>query len=115
MRLLWVLVKLAVLMVALGAGAGVAAYLTIQSATTARKVEVPGIVGMDVPAATRKLEGAGLHIDFEPEEKNTYDESVPASPVLKQDPPPGAFLKQDRRVRVALSLGSRNLYVPRVV
>lgn len=115
MRFLWALVKVAFTLVGLVAVAAAAAFLTIEYATAARKVEVPPVLGLDVPSATRKVQGTGLQIDFEADEKNVYDETVPANHVVRQEPAAGSLLKEGRRVRVTLSLGPRNFYVPRVV
>jgi len=115
MRILVGLVKLSLTLLALVVVAGLAAYLTIRVMTGKDSVEVPDLVGLPMPEALRRLDEVGLRIRIEEEGKNAFDDRIPAGNVLRQSPAPGSYLKQDRRVRVVLSLGRRDVFVPRVV
>jgi serine/threonine-protein kinase len=115
MRFVWGMVKVGLFLAILVVVAGLAAFLTFQFATTTSSVEVPDLTGLNQTAATRKLDDAGLRIRFEEDDRNVFDEHIPRGHVVKQEPGAGSKLKQDRRVRVVLSLGPRNLYVPKVV
>ena len=115
MRFLWNLIKLGFLVAAAGGIAFVTFLLTIQYVTTTRAVQVPDVVGLSQATASRRMDAAGLRIQFEEDEKNTFDDRIPPGHILRQDPPAGSKLKQDRKVRVVVSLGPRNTYIPRVV
>jgi len=115
MRFLWGAVKFFLILGALAAVVGIAFLLTLRFATTVESVAVPDLVGLDPPTAIRALNPLGLGIQFEEDEKNAFDDEIPAGHVLRQTPAPGTFLKKSRKVKVSLSLGSRRLFVPRVV
>lgn len=76
------------------------------------EVEVPDLTGKEVKEAERLLAMKGLSLKLV-DEKN--DSSVPKNHVLSQDPAPNSRIKQNRTVRVVLSLGPEEVTVPTVV
>lgn len=72
-------------------------------------VLVPRLVGMDVKAARRACEARRLRMEIE---DSRYAAGVPADRVLNQFPGEGAAVKQNRTVRVHVSLGTEMVQVP---
>ena len=108
--------KLIVFGIALAGAAGLAFWFTIQRAQDEREVvEVPELYGLDTRQALSEVNQVGLRLVIEDDSKSQYDAHVPLNAILRQDPAAGTRLKADRRVRVTLSLGPHDLYVPRVV
>jgi len=115
MRYLWALAKIGATLIALAAVAAVAGYITIQVVTGKESVEVPDLTGIEMSEALRQLDEVGLRLQLEEEDPSGFDDVVPAGHVLRQHPAAGSYLKRDRKVRAVLSLGPRDVYVPRVV
>src|SRR5262249_8930366 len=80
-----------------------------------RVVTVPDLHGLDTTEALRKVNEVGLRLAVDDAAKSPYDASVPFNHIVRQDPAAGTQIKTDRKVRVLLSLGAHNLYVPQVV
>lgn len=115
-RFFFGLAKLLLLLMALGLTAALAAWFTIAYVTEDRElVVVPELRGLDTTDALRKVTAVGLRLDIAEDSKSQYDATVPAKHVLRQEPSAGTKIKADRRVKVVLSRGPQNLYVPRVV
>ena len=115
-RLLVILVKAGLLLGALAVTAGLAAWFTIAFfADEKHVVTVPELRGLDTTEALRKVNELGLRLVVDDASKSQYDPNVPFNHILRQDPPAGSQIKTDRKVRVLLSLGAHNLYVPQVV
>ena len=54
-------------------------------------------------------------MQLEEDVEDAFDDRVQLNHVLRQHPAAGSFLKRDRKVRVVLSQGARDMFVPRVV
>jgi len=76
------------------------------------EVDVPDLTGKELKEAEQMLEAKGLDLKVVDE---LHDAGVPKSHVLSQDPAPGSRAKQNRTVRVVLSLGAEEVMVPNVI
>lgn len=76
------------------------------------EVEVPDLTGKEVKEAERLLAMKGLSLK-QVDGKN--DPSIPKNHILSQDPGPNSRIKQNRTVRVVLSLGPEEVTVPTLV
>lgn len=72
---------------------------------------VPAVVGMDVAAARRACDAAGLQLV---EEGKRHGDGVLPGLVLSQTPAPGSEVKPGRSVRVMVSLGTEVVSMPDV-
>lgn len=115
MRYLLAVVKYGLLLIALAGVAALAGYITIKIVTGKESVVVPDLAGLEMSEAYRRLEAVGLRPQLAEQDQNAFDERVPANHVIRQSPAAGSILKRDRKVKVTLSLGARDVYVPRVV
>lgn len=115
MKLLRNLMLGAVLFTALLIVGGLAAWITVRVMTGKGSVEVPQLIGLDMSDAIRKLDQAGLRVHIDEDDTRAFDDVIAANQVLRQTPSAGSFRKRDSSVRVVLSLGPKDVYVPRVV
>lgn len=98
---------------AVGAAVFVAAFwLSVRSVARSTEVEVPDLVGLDLAAAQKRVEPAGLVLQVADER---HDPRVPSGRVIEQVPRPGSSVRRGRKVKLVLSLGDRVLAVPTVV
>jgi len=111
-RLLLATLKWGGLVLALGGLAGLSGYLSMRKAVRGGEVEVPNLQGQALVDATRLLQAGGLLIEKSGERS---DPNLQAGKILGQDPPGGARLKRNRKVRVIVSLGAEVLQVPLLV
>jgi eukaryotic-like serine/threonine-protein kinase len=100
-------------MAALAVTYGVFFLAAMRVANRAREVKVPDVRGKSVAAATDALGAAGLLLRVDP--NRAPDPKVPADHVLSQTPDPGTTLRSQRSVRVRVSDGQRDPFVPSVV
>lgn len=86
-------------------------YVTMQWVFTGREVDVPELAGVTLEEARLLAGRSELYLE---EDEPRYDQSVPAGLVRSQDPPAGATIKKNRKVRVSLSLGPLAVSIPDV-
>ncbi|MEO7192125.1 MAG: PASTA domain-containing protein [Vicinamibacterales bacterium] len=87
-------------------------FLTgMRVANRAREVKVPELRGQAVADANRALASVGLIMKID---QRRADSKVPADHVLGQDPDPGTVLRRQRVIRVRVSEGQRDPFVPLV-
>jgi beta-lactam-binding protein with PASTA domain len=103
----WI-VAILLLLLAAGGAAFAGWYL---AAGPGKQVTVPGILGLDQPAAEAALADAGLLLQVAGED---FSETVAPGLVLSADPEPGASVAPDSVVSVVLSLGPERYAVPDV-
>lgn len=92
---------------------GVFFLAAMRVATRAREVKVPDIRLRSLAEAQASLNAVGLVMRVD--EVRRADPKVPADHVLTQDPEPGTVLRRQRAVRVRMSDGQRDPFVPSVV
>jgi serine/threonine-protein kinase len=97
------------------AGALVATYLlffaaAMRVALKAREVVVPDLVNRTANEATQIAGDVGLAVRLD--DVRRPDPNIAAGRVIAQDPPAGSMSREQRTVRVWLSLGSRASTVP---
>jgi serine/threonine-protein kinase len=85
------------------------AAVSMRLALVGREVTVPDVTGLDPDAATTVLTAQRLTLQVESER---YDLRVEAGKILAQDPPAGAQVKRDRKIKVITSLGSKVIAIP---
>ncbi len=84
-----------------------------EAAVHGRKTEmVPDLSGTSVAAALDRLSPLGLGLI---QEGNEFDSSVPVGSILRQNPAPGAVVREGRIVRVVISQGGRTVLVPALI
>lgn len=97
------------LLVALGVVFAGYAYL---SRVSAKYVEVPKLIDLNVEEAKKILEERGLKLKIAGKEySSTYEEGK----IIKQMPSPGQKLEKGREVKVVISLGERPVNVPDLI
>jgi eukaryotic-like serine/threonine-protein kinase len=101
--------KIALLGAALAMIAAMSAYLTVRRAVSGRDVLVPDLTQMTTGEAEAVLRKQGLLLETLAER---HDPRVEPGRVLAQDPPAGASIKIDRKVKVVLSLGDKGAKIP---
>jgi serine/threonine-protein kinase len=87
------------------------AFLLVWQATAPKEVKVPRVEGLDEKAALMLLENAGLLAEisaYRPSEK------VAAGKVIEARPNAGRLVKQNRKVNLIISTGSKWTKVPDV-
>jgi serine/threonine-protein kinase len=94
------------LLVALFAGSF---YVTMRVVFAGREVLVPDLAGLVVDEARATLNRSELYLETAAER---FDERVPKGRVQSQDPPAGATIKKNRKVRVTVSLGPLEIAIP---
>jgi serine/threonine-protein kinase len=108
----WSAGRLLVLAVALSATFGVFFLTGMRVANRAREVRVPDLRGKSVAEANEALGEVGLVLRVD---MRRPDPKVPANHVLAQEPEPGTVLRRQRSIRVRVSEGQRDPFVPSVV
>ena len=88
---------------------GASFYLAMRMVFVGREVEVPDLVAMEVDQARATLNRSELYLETAAER---YDEKVPKGKIQSQDPPAGATIKKNRKVRVTVSLGPLEVEIP---
>ena len=104
-RLGW-LVLMSGLLVALFAGSF---YITMRVVFVGREVMVPDLAGLLVDEARATLNRSELYLETAAER---YDDRVLKGRVQSQDPPAGATITKNRKVRVTVSLGPLEIAIP---
>jgi len=99
------------LLVAYGAVALTAAFVTIRVTARGSSATVPPLAGLDIAQCRQLLAGRGLEYLVTGEE---WSEQQPAGMVLSQAPAPNARVKRGRRVRLVLSRGSEIIQMPQL-
>lgn len=89
--------------------AALSAYLTVRRSVSGRNVQVPDLTEMTVEEAASMLRRNGLVLE---EAAQRNDERVESGRILAQDPPPGADIKLERKVKVVVSLGDKVSSIP---
>lgn len=89
--------------------AALSAYFTVRHSVVGRDVQVPDLSGLTSDEASALLQKNGLVLE---EAARRNDEQVEAGRVLAQDPPPGASIKLQRKVKVVVSLGDKVSSIP---
>lgn len=93
----------------LAAVAAFSAYLTVRRSVAGGTLEVPDLTELTIEDATALLKRNGLLLE---EAAGRNDERVEAGRVLAQDPPAGADIKLQRKVKVVVSLGDKVNSIP---
>ncbi len=101
----WGAMGLAVLLVFSGS-----VWVTMKMVMGRQEVEVPDLIGMEPPQATRALEKLDLKLKVEA--YSQFSDTIEKGKVATQYPIFGSRLKRDNIVRVVLSKGSQRLMVP---
>jgi eukaryotic-like serine/threonine-protein kinase len=102
-------VKIGLVAGVLAAAAALSAYLTVRRSIAGRGVQVPDLSQMTVEEATSALKQRGLLLE---EAAQRNDERVEAGRILAQDPLAGSDIKQQRKVKVVVSLGDKVSSIP---
>ena len=103
-RHLLLAVKVGLLGAVLAVIAALSAYYTVRRSVSGRDVQVPDLTQMTTAEATALLSERGLVLD---EAAQRNDDRVEEGRILAQDPPPGSAIKQQRKIKVVVSLGTR--------
>lgn len=77
----------------------------------ARYTTTPSVLGLDKAAAEKKLDDAGLSVDYA---DAAYSESVKKGDVISSDPTAGARILPDDTVTLTLSLGPERYDLPKL-
>ncbi len=86
-------------------------YLTMRLVFTGREVTVPELTGMPLEEARTTVSRLSLYLQ---EDEPRHDDITPAGRVRVQEPPAGATIKKNRKVRVSVSLGRLEVTIPEV-
>lgn len=89
----------------------VSAALTLRIIRNAQTVQTPNVAGRTLGAATAEAAQRRLRVKVTGRKNSA---KVPAGRVLEQDPKAGAAIKENRTLRLVLSLGPRKSTVPDV-
>ncbi|HEY3174565.1 MAG TPA: PASTA domain-containing protein [Candidatus Polarisedimenticolia bacterium] len=84
-------------------------YVAMRLVFVGREVKVPDLAGLTVDEARSTLNRSELYLDTAAER---FDERIPKGCVQSQDPPAGATIKKNRKVRVTVSLGPLEIAIP---
>lgn len=102
---------IALMVFVLFAAGALSAVTAMRLAIQGREVQVPDLSGLEESEAERSLVAAGLEMEVD---SRRFSPVVPRGVVLDQRPLAGSRVKQDRRVRVRVSLGDREFAVPEI-
>jgi beta-lactam-binding protein with PASTA domain len=102
--------KFLVLSLALGCGL-ISAALTLRIVRNSQTIQTPNLTGRTLAAATNDAAQRRLRVKVTGR-KN--DAKVGTGRVIEQDPLPGTLIKENRTLRVVLSMGPRRSTVPDV-
>lgn len=106
--MLWA-VKIGAYGVALAVVASLSAYFTVRRSISSRDVQVPDLTEMTTAEAAAMLKASRLTLE---EAAQRNDARVDVGRVLAQDPLPGTDIKQQRKVKVVVSLGLKITAIP---
>jgi serine/threonine-protein kinase len=95
----------------LGLVSAVSFYATMRLVFTGREVTVPDLAGMELEQARAAAAHAELYLQ---EDEGRYDDVTPEGRIRAQDPPAGATIKKNRKLKVSVSLGPMDVTVPDV-
>ncbi len=87
-------------------------FVAMRVELSGNQVDVPDVVGLGLEEATRQIESMQLVHDVV-DRRN--DPRIASGGVLEQTPPPGATVRQGRKVKLVLSLGGKVLEVPDLI
>ena len=110
-RYLLTALKIGLLGAALAVVAAVSAYVMVRRSVSGGDVLVPSLAEMTAGEAEAVLRKQGLLLEAVAERN---DPRVGPGRVLAQEPPAGASIKRDRKVKVILSLGDKGGAIPDV-
>lgn len=85
------------------------AYFTVRRSISGRDVQVPDLSSLTIEEATAALKQRGLLLE---EAAQRNDDRVEAGRILAQEPPPGTDIKQQRKIKVVVSLGDKVTSIP---
>src|ERR1700757_1347304 len=108
-RLEW-LGRITLLVFILASAAFLSAITAMRVAIHGREVTMPNLVGKNVSEASKMLESRGLVLRVA---DRIYSDQ-PINVVLRQTPPAGLLMKVSQQAHVVLSLGQRQLEIPRL-
>jgi eukaryotic-like serine/threonine-protein kinase len=108
-RLEW-LSRMALLVFILASAAFLSAITAMRIAIHGREVTMPNLVGKSVSEASQLLRSRGLVLRVA---DRVYTE-LPANVVVRQTPTAGLLMKVSQQAHVVLSLGQRQLTIPRL-
>jgi beta-lactam-binding protein with PASTA domain len=94
----------------LAAAAFLSAITAMRVAIHGREVTMPNLVGKNVSEANQLLRSGGLVLRVA---DRVYSE-LPANVVVRQTPPAGLLMKVSQQAHVVLSLGQRQLTIPKL-
>src|SRR5256885_9064837 len=100
----------ALLIFILASAAFLSAITAMRIAIHGREVTMPGLVGKSVAEASAMLRSRGLVLRIA---DRVYSE-LPINVVVRQTPPAGLLMKVSQQAHVLLSLGQRQLQIPRL-
>jgi beta-lactam-binding protein with PASTA domain len=108
-RLEW-LARMTLLVFILASAAFLSAITAMRVAIHGREVTMPNLVGKKVSEANQLLRSSGLVLRVA---DRVYSE-LPANVVVRQTPTAGLLMKVSQQAHVVLSLGQRELTIPRL-
>lgn len=108
-RFEWV-TRMALLVFILASAAFLSAITAMRIAIHGRETTMPNLVGISVSEASKTLRSKGLVLRVA---DRVYSD-LPANMVVRQTPPPGLLMKVSQQAHVVLSLGQRQLTIPRI-
>jgi serine/threonine-protein kinase len=107
-RAIWTAL-IGIVVIGLAAVAALSAYYTVRHSISGHAIQVPDLTQLTVDEATALLKKSDLVLE---EVAQRNDERIEAGRILAQDPPPGADIKLQRKVKVVVSLGDKITSVP---
>ena len=102
--------RMSLLVFILASAAFLSAITAMRVAIHGREVKMPNLVGKNVTEASRLLRSGGLVLRVA---DRVYSD-LPTNVVVRQTPTPGLLMKVSQQVHVVLSLGQRQLSIPRL-
>ena len=108
-RLEW-LSRMGFLVFVLASAAFLSAITDMRIAIHGRETTMPNLVGKNVAEAGQMLRSKGLILRVA---DRVYTD-VPINQVVRQTPPPGMLMKVSQQAHVVLSLGQRELQIPKL-
>jgi serine/threonine-protein kinase len=89
--------------------AAISAYVTVRRSISGRVVQVPDLTAKTMQEARALLLEHGLVLE---EVAQRNDDRIEEGHILIQDPPPGADIKLQRKIKVIVSLGDKITAIP---
>ena len=102
--------RILILSLALGCGL-ISAALTLRIVRNSQTTSVPNLTGRTLATATNELAKRRLRVKVMGRKNHPR---IGVGRVVEQDPPPGTSIKENRSLRVVLSIGPRKTTVPGV-